>query len=130
MSRSDMKGLHMSRAKESKGVTIANRGRAKKPIMVGEDGLPLPQLEETIEDHFKKTFLCICPICHSSEAKLQLTQKGSYYVQCKECKIVLYLNHNLSISLFRGLQNLFKSEPDILQNFTEAIIEHAPKDTE
>jgi len=120
----------MSNVKGSRTATVANRGRAKMPIMVGEDGLPVPQLEETIEDHFKKQFLCICPICHSQEAKLQLTQKGTYYIQCKECKIVLYLNHNISISLFRGLQNLFKSEPDILHSFTQAIIENAPKDEE
>ena len=102
----------------------------KKPVILGPDGLPEPDLDTTIQEHFKKTFACFCPICHYPEAKLQLTKKGTYYVQCKECKIVLYLNHNISISLFRGMQQLFTNSPEVKEQLSNSIVESIPVDIE
>lgn len=102
----------------------------KNPVIIGEDGLPEPQIERNMDDHFKKTFFCFCPICQYNDGKLQLTKKGTYFFQCKECKIVLYLNDSISISLFRGIQNLFLDEPEVREHLMEAIIHKIPPDTE
>jgi len=93
------------------------------PITIGTDGFPVPKIETPVNRRFE----CICPICQHTGAKLQLTQKGTYLVQCNECKMIMYLNHSVSIALFRGLQKFYEENPDLKDVMTRAIVENAPK---
>lgn len=93
------------------------------PIVIGADGFPVPKIETPVHRRFE----CICPICQHTGAKLQLTQKGTYLVQCNECKMIMYLNHSVSIALFRGLQKFYEENPDLKDVMTRAIVEGAPK---
>jgi hypothetical protein len=92
------------------------------PIVIDQDGFPVPKIETPVHRRFE----CICPICQFGGAKLQLTTKGTYLVQCNECKMILYLNHSISISLFRGMQRFFEDNPDLKEILTKAIVENAP----
>ncbi len=96
-------------------------------IVIGEDGFPIPiKLNEPKPQ--PKKFQCICPICHNRDAKLQVTKKSTYLLQCLECKIVLYMNHAISMSLFRGLQKFFEKNPELMETISHAIVENAPSD--
>jgi hypothetical protein len=96
------------------------------PIVIGSDGFPIPKIEAPTIRRFE----CICPICLQEHASLQLTQKGTYLVQCAECKTILYLNSPVSMSLFRGLQKFYEDNPDIKNVMTVALVENAPKSSE
>lgn len=96
------------------------------PIVIAKDGFPVPQIESPIQRRFE----CICPICQFSGAKLQLTTKGTYLVQCNECKMILYLNHSISISLFRGFQKFLEENSDLKEILIKAIVENAPKSSQ
>ncbi len=100
--------------------------RAVVPIVIGADGFPIPKLETPTIRRFE----CICPICLQEHATLQLTQKGTYLVQCSECKTILYLNSPVSMSLFRGLQKFYDVSPDIKEVMAVAIVENAPKSSD
>jgi hypothetical protein len=93
------------------------------PITIGADGFPVPKIEAPVNRRFE----CICPICLDLNAKLQLTQKGTYLVQCNECKTIMYLNHSVSIALFRGLQKFYEENPDAKEFMSKAIVERAPQ---
>lgn len=95
------------------------------PIVIDKDGFPVPKIETPVQRRFE----CICPICQHNGAKLQLTQKGTYLVQCNECKMIMYLNHSISIALFRGLQKFYEENPDLKAAMIQAIVENAPRDS-
>jgi hypothetical protein len=103
-----------------------NENKVVIPIVIGSDGFPVPKIESPTIRRFE----CTCPICLQEHATLQLTQKGTYLVQCSECKTILYLNSPVSMSLFRGLQKFYDVNPDIKEVMTMAIVENAPKSSE
>lgn len=93
------------------------------PITIGPDGFPVPKIEAPTIRRFE----CICPICLQEHAVLQLTQKGTYLVQCSECKTILYLNSPVSMSLFRGVQKFYTINPQVKEVMAMSIVENAPK---
>lgn len=107
---------------KKKDYTTKNPHKQTIPIIIDQDGFPIPKIETPVQRRFE----CICPICQFAGAKLQLTTKGTYLVQCNECKMILYLNHSISISLFRGMQKFFEDNPDLKDILTKAIVENAP----
>jgi hypothetical protein len=105
---------------------MTKKNKQEPIIVVGDDGLPEPVIQK---GHEVRKFECSCPICHYNECKLQLTAKGTYLVKCSECKIILYLNSDISITLFRGYQNLFANEPEVQENLINAVVDYAPDNT-
>jgi hypothetical protein len=109
-----------------KKTTTTEKEKKILPIVIAADGFPVPQIESPIQRRFE----CICPVCQFNGAKLQLTTKGTYLVQCNECKMILYLNHSISISLFRGLQKFLEENSDLKDILIKAIVENAPKSSQ
>ena len=91
-------------------------------IRIGEDGFPIPDDTKRVQNKF----LCICPICQGANAHVKLAKSVNYVVRCPSCSIMLYLNDNLSVNLFRGMQAYFNAHPEKQVEHTRNIVAFAP----
>jgi hypothetical protein len=91
------------------------------PLIVGDDGYPVPEVKKT-----RERFACICPICVGATANMSVAKSGNWIIRCPACTSIIYLNDVTSINLFRGLQRFLDAEPDHQLRHATGIVGYAP----